>query len=106
MATDGHIAVQPQKETETEGPSWQDMIIVYSTVREHVSIRDVEEGSWFIGTFTERLRKHAKTQHLEKILELVTEDMKGKKAMAGNEALFDVPVIEKRAFVKYFYFNV
>lgn len=96
----GLLAQMVASSTEN-GPSWQDMILVYSFSQQN-SLND--QSSVFIEALTTRLAKHCRTDDLEKILELVSKDMRQQTLSATGQPVA-LPVIEKRAFVKYLYFN-
>lgn len=107
VISDQYLYSRARAQSDLDGPSWQDMLIVYSTVNEHASARDIQEGCWFTCCLAERLRKMCDKTHLDNILKAVSEDMKKMTAIDSTtgRSVYVVPVIEKRAFNKYLYFN-
>lgn len=63
----------PQGELNTARPTWEDMIIAYSTIPGFTSQRDHEKGTWFIQALVETFMNHAHDRELIDLLRMTSD---------------------------------
>ena len=54
-------------------PTWEDMIIAYSTIPGYASMRDHEKGTWFVQSLVEVFMYHAADKELIDLLRMTSE---------------------------------
>ena len=87
----------------TRDPSWEDMLIVYSTVPGHVSYRHPQNGSWFIQSLVQVFMNHAHDKDLYFMLSRIASELRMKETkFYGEKQSF---TYENRHFTKALYFN-
>ncbi|XP_077535257.1 uncharacterized protein LOC144147085 isoform X3 [Haemaphysalis longicornis] len=83
-------------------PEWSDMYIAYSTIPHYASLRDTQNGTWFISTVFSVFRQHAATAHLEALMRMVAEDMM---RIQDRKGRMQTPNIDTYGWTKLLYFN-
>ena len=95
------IPVKPTT-TQTKDPSWQDMIIAFSTVPGYVAYRDPNHGSWFIESLVKVFMNSACDKDLLLLLRDVSDVMDKISHEDGYKQSF---TWENRSFKRALYFN-
>ena len=54
-------------------PTWEDMIIAYSTIPGYASLRDHHHGTWFVQSLVEVFMAHAHDTELVDLLRMTSE---------------------------------
>ena len=83
-------------------PTWEDMIIAYSTIPGYTSMRDHEKGTWFIQSLVEVFMNHAGEHELIDLLRMTSERLSGFKSEDGEKQTCN---IEMRHLYKKIYFQ-
>ena len=83
-------------------PTWEDMIIAYSTIPGYTSMRDHEKGTWFIQSLVEVFMNHAGEHELIDLLRMTSERLSGFKSEEGEKQTCN---IEMRHLYKRIYFQ-
>ena len=83
-------------------PTWEDMIIAYSTIPGYTSIRDHEKGTWFIQSLVEVFMNHAGEHELIDLLRMTSERLSGFESEEGEKQTCN---IEMRHLYKKIYFQ-
>merc|ERR550539_1986844 len=92
----------PNSVLNTARPTWEDMIIAYSTIPGYTSQRDHETGTWFIQALVEVFMNHARDHELIDLLRMTSERLSGFKSEDGEKQTCN---IEMRHLYKKIYFN-
>ena len=85
----GVSAMATDSQRENMIPTWEDMIIVYSTIPGYVANRDTRDGSWFIQSFCEVFREKAYTTEIREMLDLVVRRLSEFESEHGTKQSFD-----------------
>jgi len=83
-------------------PTWEDMIIAYSTIPGYASLRDHEKGTWFIQSLVEVFMSHAHDTELVDLLRMTSERLSQFTNDSGEKQTCNV---EMRHLYKRIYFN-
>jgi len=83
-------------------PTWEDMLIAYSTIPGYASIRDHENGTWFIQSLVEVFMNHAHDTELVDLLRMTSERLSQFTNEQGEKQTCNV---EMRHLYKRIYFN-
>jgi len=83
-------------------PTWEDMIIAYSTIPGYASIRDHEKGTWFIQSLVEVFMNHSYDTELVDLLRMTSERLSQFTNEQGEKQTCNV---EMRHLYKRIYFN-
>ena len=83
-------------------PTWEDMIIAYSTIPGFTSMRDHDKGTWFIQSLVEVFMNHAGEHELIDLLRMTSERLSGFKSELGEKQTCN---IEMRHLYKKIYFQ-
>ncbi|XP_040564695.1 caspase-3 [Lepeophtheirus salmonis] len=83
-------------------PTWEDIVIAYSTIPGYVSIRDRESGTWFIQSLCQTFFQHAHENNLIDLL-MKTSEVLSRYSNEKNEK--QTCNIELRHMYKRLYFN-
>ncbi|XP_023324909.1 caspase-14 [Eurytemora carolleeae] len=83
-------------------PTWEDMIIAYSTIPGYASLRDHERGTWFIQSLVEVFMSHAHNTELVDLLRMTSERLSHFSNEQGEKQTCNV---EMRHLYKRIYFN-
>jgi len=83
-------------------PTWEDMIIAYSTIPGYASLRDHEKGTWFIQSLVEVFMNHAFDTELVDLLRMTSERLSHFTNEQGDKQTCNV---EMRHLYKRIYFN-
>ena len=83
-------------------PTWEDMIIAYSTIPGFASIRDHDHGTWFIQSLVEVFMNHAFDKELIDLLRMTSERLSHFTNEQGEKQTCN---IEMRHLYKRIYFN-
>jgi len=95
--TDGSNLTHPSAE------SYDDMLIAYSSLPGYVAYREESEGAWFIQALCQIFKEEAHCCHVERLLEMVDEEIKYKKSNGSNGK--QTLEIIKHGFNRKFFFN-
>ena len=66
-------------------PTWEDMIIAYSTIPGFTSMRDHDKGTWFIQSLVEVFANHAAEHELIDLLRMTSERLSAFKSELGEK---------------------
>ena len=106
VGTDAHAVPDPWNighgDIDKARPTWEDMIIAYSTIPGYTSMRDHEKGTWFIQSLVEVFMNHARDHELIDLLRMTSERLSGFKSEDGEKQTCN---IEMRHLYKKIYFN-
>ena len=83
-------------------PTWEDMIIAYSTIPGYASLRDHDKGTWFIQSLVEVFMTHAHDTELVDLLRMTSERLSHFTNEMGEKQTCNV---EMRHLYKRIYFN-
>lgn len=83
-------------------PSWSDMYICYASVPGYESYRDQTYGAWFLSAVYKVFSQHACTEHLEKLLHLVNDQVT---ATCTSDGCWQTPSGDPRGWRKELWFN-
>jgi len=83
-------------------PTWEDMIIAYSTIPGYASIRDHEKGTWFVQSLVEVFMNHSHDTELVDLLRMTSERLSQFTNEQGEKQTCNV---EMRHLYKRIYFN-
>ncbi|TRY69101.1 hypothetical protein TCAL_01435 [Tigriopus californicus] len=83
-------------------PTWEDMIIAYSTIPGYVSLRDHLKGTWFIQSLVEVFMNHAHDKELIDLLRITSERLSQFSNVSQEKQTCN---IEMRHLYKRIYFN-
>ena len=83
-------------------PTWEDMIIAYSTIPGYASLRDHDKGTWFIQSLVEVFMTHAHDTELVDLLRMTSERLSQFTNELGEKQTCNV---EMRHLYKRIYFN-
>ena len=83
-------------------PTWEDMIIAYSTIPGYASLRDHDKGTWFIQSLVEVFMAHAHDTELVDLLRLTSERLSQFTNELGEKQTCNV---EMRHLYKRIYLN-
>ena len=83
-------------------PTWEDMIIAYSTIPGYASLRDHDKGTWFIQSLVEVFMTHAHDTELVDLLRMTSERLSQFTNDMGEKQTCNV---EMRHLYKRIYFN-
>eukprot|EP00090_Calanus_glacialis_P014030 TRINITY_DN22662_c0_g1_i2.p1 TRINITY_DN22662_c0_g1~~TRINITY_DN22662_c0_g1_i2.p1 ORF type:complete len:378 (-),score=117.05 TRINITY_DN22662_c0_g1_i2:158-1291(-) len=83
-------------------PTWEDMIIAYSTIPGYASLRDHEKGTWFVQSLVEVFMSHAHDTELVDLLRMTSERLSHFTNEMGEKQTCNV---EMRHLYKRIYFN-
>jgi len=83
-------------------PTWEDMIIAYSTIPGYASLRDHDKGTWFIQSLVEVFMSHAHDTELVDLLRMTSERLSQFTNDMGEKQTCNV---EMRHLYKRIYFN-
>ena len=106
LGTDAHAVPDPWNvghgDIDKARPTWEDMIIAYSTIPGYTSMRDHEKGTWFIQSLVEVFMNHAGEHELIDLLRMTSERLSGFKSEDGEKQTCN---IEMRHLYKKIYFQ-
>eukprot|EP00092_Neocalanus_flemingeri_P020369 GFUD01022067.1.p1 GENE.GFUD01022067.1~~GFUD01022067.1.p1 ORF type:complete len:449 (-),score=114.34 GFUD01022067.1:342-1688(-) len=83
-------------------PTWEDMIIAYSTIPGYASMRDPDKGTWFVQSLVEVFMSHAHDTELVDLLRMTSERLSQFTNEIGEKQTCNV---EMRHLYKRIYFN-
>jgi len=83
-------------------PTWEDMIIAYSTIPGYASLRDHDKGTWFLQSLVEVFMTHAHDTELVDLLRMTSERLSQFTNEMGDKQTCN---IEMRHLYKRIYFN-
>lgn len=83
-------------------PTWEDMIIAYSTIPGYASLRDHDKGTWFVQSLVEVFMTHAHDTELVDLLRMTSERLSLFTNELGEKQTCNV---EMRHLYKRIYFN-
>jgi len=83
-------------------PTWEDMIIAYSTIPGYASLRDHDRGTWFVQSLVEVFMTHAHDTELVDLLRMTSERLSHFTNEQGEKQTCNV---EMRHLYKRIYFN-
>jgi len=83
-------------------PTWEDMIIAYSTIPGYTSQRDPQEGTWFIQSLVEIFMNHSHEKELIDLLRMTSDYLSKFTNAYGDKQTCNV---EMRHLYKRIYFN-
>jgi len=83
-------------------PTWEDMIIAYSTIPGYASLRDHDKGTWFVQSLVEVFMSHAHDTELVDLLRMTSERLSRFTNEVGEKQTCNV---EMRHLYKRIYFN-
>jgi len=83
-------------------PTWEDMIIAYSTIPGYASLRDHDRGTWFVQSLVEVFMSHAHDTELVDLLRMTSERLSHFTNEMGEKQTCNV---EMRHLYKRIYFN-
>ena len=83
-------------------PTWEDMIIAYSTIPGYASLRDHDRGTWFVQSLCEVFMSHAHDTELVDLLRMTSERLSQFTNESGEKQTCNV---EMRHLYKRIYFN-
>jgi len=83
-------------------PTWEDMVIAYSTIPGYASLRDHEHGTWFVQSLVEVFMTHAHDTELVDLLRMTSERLSHFTNEQGDKQTCNV---EMRHLYKRIYFN-
>jgi len=83
-------------------PTWEDMIIAYSTIPGYASLRDHEKGTWFVQSLVEVFMSHAHDTELVDLLRMTSERLSHFTNEMGEKQTCNV---EMRHLYKRIYLN-
>ena len=83
-------------------PTWEDMIIAYSTIPGYASLRDHDKGTWFVQSLCEVFMSHAHDTELVDLLRMTSERLSQFTNESGEKQTCNV---EMRHLYKRIYFN-
>ena len=83
-------------------PTWEDMVIAYSTIPGFASLRDHERGTWFIQSLVEVFMNHAHERELVDLLRMTSERLSHFTNDQGEKQTCNV---EMRHLYQRIYFN-
>jgi len=83
-------------------PTWEDMIIAYSTIPGYASLRDHQHGTWFVQSLVEVFMTHAHDTELVDLLRMTSERLSHFTNEQGEKQTCNV---EMRHLYKRIYFN-
>ncbi len=90
------------REVDRARPTWEDMIIAYSTIPGFASMRDHDRGTWFIQSLVEVFMNHAHSYELIDLLRMTSEYLS---RFTNKEREKQTCNIEMRHLYKRIYFN-
>ena len=106
LDTDAHSVLDPWNtghgDIDKARPTWEDMIIAYSTIPGFTSMRDHDKGTWFIQSLVEVFMNHAGEHELIDLLRMTSERLSGFKSELGEKQTCN---IEMRHLYKKIYFQ-
>lgn len=68
VSIDGPVPSDYNKNKSFHIPKGSDMLTAYATIEGHVSLRNHEEGSWFIQTFCQVMDRHGREREIHQLL--------------------------------------
>ncbi len=83
-------------------PTWEDMIIAYSTIPGYASMRDHERGTWFIQSLVEVFMNHAYNREIIDLLRMTSQRLSNFTNEHNEKQTCN---IEMRHLYKRIYFN-
>jgi len=83
-------------------PTWEDMIIAYSTIPGYASLRDHQHGTWFVQSLVEVFMTHSHDTELVDLLRMTSERLSHFTNEQGEKQTCNV---EMRHLYKRIYFN-
>jgi len=83
-------------------PTWEDMIIAYSTIPGYASLRDHDKGTWFVQSLVEVFMNHAHDTELVDLLRMTSERLSHFTNEMGEKQTCN---IEMRHLYKRIYLN-
>ena len=83
-------------------PTWEDMIIAYSTIPGYASLRDHDKGTWFVQSLVEVFMTHAHDTELVDLLRMTSERLSQFTNELGEKQTCNV---EMRHLYKRIYLN-
>lgn len=101
-ALDAIANVQDMGEICRARPTWEDMIIAYSTIPGYASLRDHEHGTWFVQSLVEVFMANAHDTELVDLLRMTSERLSLFTNEQGEKQTCNV---EMRHLYKRIYFN-
>ena len=101
-SVDGVSAVGEAGDVARARPTWEDMIIAYSTIPGYASLRDHDKGTWFIQSLVEVFMSHAHDTELVDLLRMTSERLSQFTNDSGEKQTCNV---EMRHLYKRIYFN-
>ncbi len=93
---------ESSQELDRARPTWEDMIIAYSSIPGYESLRDHDTGSWFIRSLVEVFMNHAHEMDLMDLL-MVTSQVLSKRTTEANDS--QTCNVELRHIYKRVFFN-
>lgn len=94
--------LQENKTVARARPTWEDMIIAYSTIPGYASLRDHDMGTWFVQSLVEVFMNHSHDTELVDLLRMTSERLSHFTNEQGEKQTCNV---EMRHLYKRIYFN-
>jgi len=94
--------LQDSKNVARARPTWEDMIIAYSTIPGYASLRDHDRGTWFVQSLVEVFSNHSHDTELVDLLRMTSERLSHFTNEQGDKQTCNV---EMRHLYKRIYFN-
>ena len=101
-ALDAIACSQDSSDVGKARPTWEDMIIAYSTIPGYASLRDHSKGTWFLQSLVEVFMTHAHDTELVDLLRMTSERLSQFTNEMGDKQTCN---IEMRHLYKRIYFN-
>jgi len=101
-ALDAIACIPDSSDVARARPTWEDMIIAYSTIPGYASLRDHERGTWFVQSLVEVFMNHAHDTELVDLLRMTSERLSLFTNEMGEKQTCNV---EMRHLYKRIYFN-
>ena len=101
-SVDGVSGVGEAGDISRARPTWEDMIIAYSTIPGYASLRDHDRGTWFVQSLCEVFMTHAHDTELVDLLRMTSERLSQFTNESGEKQTCNV---EMRHLYKRIYFN-
>jgi len=98
----GPLRGPPGASTFKRSPVWEDMLMIYSTIPGYVSIRNFEEGAWFVQCFCKVLMERAHNTSMRRMLDSVAWELR---EYQGDEGNVESCTYESQNFYKQLYLN-